>query len=661
VLLRTRKRASRYPAQSPESLTMPDTPSLETADTDLLGALQPEDQGDMDAPVTEDRWRRWLVRGAVAVVVIGIGAVSFGMLFRGSDGGEYTQMLTHCVERGDLLVTVTEDGTVESAENLQIKCEISGGTTILWLIEDGLEVKKGAVLARLDSSKLDEDISQQKITVEKARASYVQAEKDFNVAKIAVREYLEGTYKQELQNLEANITIAKEDLSSAENTLQYTQRMFRKGYATVLQRDAKEFAVQRAKLELESALTAKTVLTEFTRAKMLEDLCSQRDTAEAKMKSEKAALELEETRLKRLEMEKERCVVRAPKAGMVVYANDMSRHGPPGSRDVQIEEGAAVREQQDIFRLPDLTRMQVKTAVHETKVEHLRPNMRAVIRLLNREFHGKVVSVASQPEPTSFFSANVKEYATIVEIEGEHKELRPGMTAEVEILVAHRKNVLTVPVAALVEQRGEFFCWVAAGDRVERRQMKLGPTNNKFVEIEDGVTEGEMVVLNPRAVVEEARKEGFSAKDEGTSHRFDSAEGDRVGAPPGSGAMPSPAGPGGEGGSDRPGGSGSPSPSSGGAPAAPPDSRRSGRPAPPDFSKLDKNGDGRLSREEAPGPMANSFDSIDTNGDGFVERKELDALRSRFGKRGEPPEGGPPSGAAGQDFRPPGGNPDPAR
>ena len=563
------------------------------------------------------------------------------------------------------MVTVTEDGTIESAENLQIKCEISGGTTILSLIEDGVEVEKGAVLARLDSSKLDEDISQQKIAVEKARASYVQAEKNFNVAKISVREYLEGTYKQELQNLEANITIAREGLSSAQNTLQYTQRMFRKGYATLLQRDAKEFAVERAKLELDSALTAKTVITEFTRAKKLEDLNSQRDTAEAQMKSEKASLDLEEARLRRLEAEKVKCVIRAPKAGMVVYANDMSRHGPRGSREVQIEEGAAVREQQDIFRLPDVTRMQVKTAVHETKVEHLRPGMRAVVRVLGREVPGKVVSVASQSEPASFFSANVKEYATIVKIEGEHKELRPGMTAEVEILVAHRKNVLTVPVAALVEQRGKFYCWVIADAQVERRPLKLGPTNNKFVEIEDGVAEGELVVLNPRAVIEEAREKESTTERDGTSSRFDSPGGATGPAMP-SGAMPGPAGAGPDAGSGQPGRSGLPSPSGAGSPpAARPGGDPPGRRGPPDFSKMDKDGDGRLSREEVPGRMAGFFDSIDTNGDGFVDRKELDALRSRFGNRGGPPGGAlpggappggkPPSGAAGQGSRAPGG------
>lgn len=626
---------------------MSDTSTLQTGpDTDLLGALEPNEDSDLDASVQERRsWRRWLLRAVVAMVVIGLGAVGFAMWSRQVDDSGLSQMLTHRVERGDLLVTVTEDGTVESAENVQIKCEVSGGTTILWLIEDGVRVEKGTELAKLDSSQLDEQISQQKITVEKARAAYVQAEKDFNVAKIAIREYLEGTYKQELQQLEADIKIAREALSSAENTLQYTQRMFRKGYATVLQRDAKQFAIERAKLDLDAALTAKKVLTEFTRPKMLEDLNSQRDTAEAKMKSEKASLELEEARLKRLETERQKCIIRAPKAGMVVYANDMSRHGRRGGGEVQIEEGAAIREQQDIFRLPDLSQMQVETAVHETKVEQLQPGMRAVVRVLERKLPGRVVSVANQPAPTSFFSANVKEYATTVEIEGEQKELRPGMTAEVEILVARRENVLFAPVAALVEQKGKFFCWVKTGDGVERRPMKLGRMNNKFFEIVDGVAEGETIVLNPRAVIDEARQQESSAEDEkDTSDRFNAPHGDPGDAPTTPGAAPAPPAQGsgtkGPGTSrDRPGKGGVAAPSRGGTPRPGPAAGNRGNDrAPFNFADIDKDGDGRLSRDEVPGPMGRFFDSIDANGDGFVDKAELEAMRSRVRRQGGGPD-----------------------
>ena len=85
--------------------------------------------------------------------------------------------------------------------------------------------------------------------------------------------------------------------------------MHRKGYVTDLQRDAQAFAVQRSELDLQVAETAKNVLEKFTKAKTLVTLESTRDSAEAKMASEKAAFELEEDRLERLQTQLEKCTV----------------------------------------------------------------------------------------------------------------------------------------------------------------------------------------------------------------------------------------------------------------------------------------------------------------------------------------------------------------
>ena len=95
-----------------------------------------------------------------------------------------------------------------------------------------------------------------------------------------MQEYKEGTYLQTLQQLEANVTVAKENLESSRNSLQHTIRMHRKGYVTDLQRDAQAFAVQRSELDLKVAETAKDVLEKFTRAKTLVGLESARDSAE---------------------------------------------------------------------------------------------------------------------------------------------------------------------------------------------------------------------------------------------------------------------------------------------------------------------------------------------------------------------------------------------
>jgi len=615
--------------------------------TALLDVLEPNEHDiDPSSGRGRRRWGRWVVPGLVLLVVVGLAAAGVarltGALASPTDGS----LLTYAVQKGELLVTITEDGNLESAANRDIKCEVAGGSTILWIVEDGQLVQEGDVLVRLDSSQLEDQINQQKITYEKARAAYIQAEKDYSVAKISVQEYVDGTYRKDIQVLEAQIKIAMENLRSAQNSLRHTQRMFRKGYVSPLQRESQEFAVQRAQLDLDSAQTAKDVLEKYTRLKTLEDLQSKRDTAEAKEKSERAAFELEEARLKRLQAQLQKCVIRAPQSGMAVYANEVGGHRGM-SQTPQVEEGALVREQQTLFRLPDLSKMQVKVTVHESKVDQLRPGMRARIRIQDQVLHGTIDSIANQPEASGWFAANVKEYATIVKVDGDQKGLKPGMTAEVEILVADLKDVVTLPVAAVVEQRSKFYCWVKTAEKFERRPLVLGLSNDKFVEVKDGVAAGEEVVLNPRTVIAEAREEGGEETTGSVESRFGASPAGPPGGPAAPGQRPSAEK--GRGGpqAGQPGRPDVAAPRAGGPPGP-------GAPAGRGMMQLDRDGDGKLSRDEAPERMRDSFNQLDTNGDGFIDAAELSALQKRAGRGGRGPgargqgEGGRGKGEGGE-------------
>ena len=298
-------------------------------------------------PPVRRRFRlpRWLVVTSLLVVILGLVAGSFKSKLLGGASSS-TSVLTERVRKSDLVVSIAEDGNVESAHNVDIKCEVQGGATILWLIKDGTLVKKGDELVRLDSSLIEEKVSQQKIVYEKAKALMIEAEKTWKAADIAVSEYIEGTYVQSLQDLKAKATVAKENLETARNLLLFTNKMARQGYVTPLQRDAQAFAVQRATLDLQVAETAISVLEKFTKAKTLVGLESTRDSAEARMASEKAAFELEEDRLNKMKQQLEKCTVVAPDDGMVVYANEQS-----GRR--QQQPGIAGRRGRDHARAAD--------------------------------------------------------------------------------------------------------------------------------------------------------------------------------------------------------------------------------------------------------------------------------------------------------------------
>ena len=535
------------------------------------------------------RLPRWVVLTSLLVVILGLVAAGFKSKLLGG-ASAISNVLTEKVRKSDLVVSIAEDGAVESAHNVDIKCEVQGGATILWLIKDGTLVKKGDELVRLDSSLIEEKISQQKIVFEKAKALMIEAEKTYKAAEIAVAEYIEGTYVQSLQDLKAKATVAKENLETARNLLLFTNKMARQGYVTPLQRDAQAFAVQRATLDLQVADTAITVLEKFTKAKTLVGLESTRDSAEARMASEKAAFELEEDRLDKMKQQLEKCTSRRSDEGMVVYANEQS--GRRSSSQVSaVEEGAIMRERQTMIKLPDLSRMQVKTTVHESKVDQLQRGMRARIRIQGNEYQGVVTTLSNQPEPSDWFSGTVKEYAAIVSIDSEAHGLRPGMTAAVEILVSNLKDVLSVPVQSVVEKSGKFYCWVNTPLGPEKRPVILGMGDNTRIEITDGVKEGDAVLLNPRATVEEAREDERTDEKVDVKKRFGDDKPAAVGGSPG-----------GSGGS-RGGGKG----------------KAGGRPQ-LDMKTLDKDGDGKLSKEEVPERMKDFFDTMDKDKDGSGQR-----------------------------------------
>jgi hypothetical protein len=109
--------------------------------------------------------------------------------------------------------------------------------------------------------------------------------------------------------------------------------------------------------------------------------------------------------------------------------------------------------------------------------------------------------VASVTRPAGWWNGNVVEYDALVELPPE-EGLKPGMSAEVEVIVARHEDVLTIPVAAIAETAEENVCWVKTSDGVQRRMLKLGDTNDIFTVVKDGLNEGDEVMLNPYAFME---------------------------------------------------------------------------------------------------------------------------------------------------------------
>ena len=450
------------------------------------------------------RWKRGLlVTGMLAVLASAVALIPGALSPR-----ESGPTLTHTIARGDLVVSVTEQGTLESSNNTEIKCKVRGYSTVIWVVEGGTEVEAGDELVRLDTKRIEDAISLQTTNYHTAVATLAQSKAEVAKAEIAIPAYLEGSYQTQLKSLERGLTIAQTNLETAKKMLANSRKLFRRGYVTELEVEGNAFTVTQAELELGVAETEIEVLEKYTKEMQMETLNGNLIASKSKLQADEAGFAMDEARLVRAKDELENCVIKADRSGLVIYPSAAAWKQTP-----DITEGATIRKDQVLLLMPDLTKMQVKVGIHESIIDRIKPGQAARITLPDRALDGKVSSVSPVTRPAGWWTGNVVKYDTIIELPSVDG-LKPGMSAEVEVIIDRHADVLTIPVAAVVETVEGDLCWVKTADGAKRRSLKLGDTDDSFIIVKAGLKEADEVVLNPLAFIEEAQNEVLKPVDE---------------------------------------------------------------------------------------------------------------------------------------------------
>lgn len=476
--------------------------------------------------------------------------MGIGVLVRRSGSSLQTDgaLVLYEVKPTDLEVMVTERGNLESQLDLQVLCEVDdvsgdgiNGTPIVWIVENGASVKKDDVLVELDSTPLRDRLDEQQLAVQSARAAYIQAKSQYEnqltqnatnlaeaklaveLSELAVKQFQDeegGTFQIELQDIELLVQEAEAGQLIEKTNLAGVEQLYKLGYRSSGELAQARLNALRSERQLATSLSKRRELVEYQYRKQKMELegksaSAQRASeqvernndallAQAKAKNDAAAetLNKSEELLARYQDQMGKCKILAPQDGMVAYAT-----GNRWNRE-EIRAGAPVRPRQTILSLPNLQRMQVKTSVHESVLDRIKKGLKASIRVdafPDRQYHGTVQSVAVLPDQGGWLSSDTKVYSTIVTIDQEVEQLKPGMTAVVEIHVDRLQNVLAVPVQAIVQVGQETWVYLERGGRPQRQHVRLGATNDKFVEISEGMSEGDRVVLNPSAIADSER------------------------------------------------------------------------------------------------------------------------------------------------------------
>ena len=463
-----------------------------------------------------------------------IGVVFLWLLISILSGGSSAEneMAYYRVDRGNFLVSIVEGGNLAAVNEVTVRCQVDGTSRIIYIVPEGTYVKKGELIAELDTEQAEKDLNEHLVRYEDDKADYMKsetdvvitqssvesdtrkAELDVQFARMDLEKFEEIEKEQEIRNAQIEIISAQESLKLAEERLEWSEKLTDEGFETKSNLDRDKLAVTNQSLGLEKAESVKRMLSEYDLAKMeakyrsileeaekeLERVKKQGGSkmlmAKTQMDIEKRKLKLSEVKLVQMNAQMDATKLYAPQDGLIVYAVS-SRY----SNESVIEEGATIRQRQEIVKIPDTSEMKEATKVHESHVNQVRKGQRAFVvldSLPDVRLEGVVSKIAILPDPANRYgNSNLKVYTTEILITDELPDIKPGASARAEIVITNLEDVLTVPIQCVTTAGGKQVCFVRTLGGDKKVEVEIGLFNNKFIEIKSGLDAGDRILLAP--------------------------------------------------------------------------------------------------------------------------------------------------------------------
>ena len=359
-----------------------------------------------------NRGKKYLITIVIVLILVLVGGFIFYKWF--GQNGSNSKFRTIKIERGEISSIVTATGTINPVITVLVGSQVSG--TIKALYADfNSHVKEGELIAQIDPAIFQAQVDQAKANVLNAEANLLNAQAN-------------------LQNAQANLV--KTDIAVLD-----TKRTLDRNQPLVERKVIAQAVFDTAQTNYDSAVAQQQVAKA-----QLESAKSQVESAKAQVEQVKAALKLAETNLRYT-------TIRSPVNGTVI------------SRNVDVGQTVAASLQAPtLFTIAkDLTQMQVDTNVSEADVGSITVGQDSTFTVdayPERTFRGRVSEIRNAPITIQ----NVVTYDVVIQVDNKDLKLKPGMTANVSILTAHREGVLKIPNAAL-RFRPEFVKRAEPGEK----------------------------------------------------------------------------------------------------------------------------------------------------------------------------------------------------
>jgi HlyD family secretion protein len=491
-------------------------------------------------------------RYAVIGVVLVAGLAGYGLL-RPSKGAAASQPAqeTATVKRGELAISIETTGQFQSAKSVPIYPEIEWGGTIIYVIEEGKEVKKGDVLCKLDNPNIRENDRNSEVELERHRAEIAQeteqqrmteaasqkniaaAELTLALARMAKDQYGEvrlttdsqldeaaytgdsplpkGEAYQSFRDASLKIESAVNELQRAQNDFQGMDVLLAKGFTTKADYDKTELAVLEAERKLESARLAYDILKSYSYPRSISDYdigIKDAENAlektkiqaginavrgEVRVKNAQLTFDHHKQRMDETEQEKAHLVITAPVDGVVVYGDP----DQPWWRE-HVRVGQSVWRQMRLFTIPDTSSYLVKTRVLEMDVFKVKPGQAAIVTsqaLQGATLKAKVKSVSENAQSDWRGMDKWKYYDVYVDLDQADSRIKAGMSCNIELVLDRLSDVTYVPVASVFNTGDKHTCYVVTSSGNKAVEVETGQASEKYVVIKKGLEPGQTVLL----------------------------------------------------------------------------------------------------------------------------------------------------------------------
>jgi HlyD family secretion protein len=421
--------------------------------------------------------------------------------------------------KGNMAILLSGNGALE-AEKTYVISNQQVDSKITSIVEDGVMVKSGDLLAHLDTNKIEKELADHQLAYDQAKAQIakVEAENLLNVNNAATKttkaqqdqQLLLTTNRAQIDQVASELKYNGAELGQAESQRKRKEGLAHERLIPTREADLAGLNVASKRLNVTQGEKKLTVQQHQERAaqaqgdmlisdakfseqsatnKAGEQLANARFNAE----SARQLLELSQLQLKW-------CTVRSNVAGLTMVARQWDESNG-GLRPLRAGDNVfPMRRLMDII---DLARMRIVTNVSEMDISRVRAGQPVLIRPRSAPdtlLHGRVQSISSLARTGDVWRRNAipgkKMFRMVVTVNENRPDLlRPGMTADYEVVEQRLAGVVTVPIQAVFRTSQGPAVFVKRGGRFHVRPVRTANRNDNRIVIARGLKGNEVIAL----------------------------------------------------------------------------------------------------------------------------------------------------------------------